>query len=89
MPQRMSTYLALAAELLIAMLPAIGVFIAFEAVTGKSWGGAPIGAIAGVIAPLQFAPSMQALPPLRRRLISTASAFAGALAVIVVLSVIG
>jgi len=88
MPQKLPPIPVLLLEVLIPSIAAALIFVAFEAVTGKSWGGAPIGAIAGLVAAMQFAPTMQAMPAGRRRLISFACALAGAAATIAVMALI-
>ena len=89
MPQKMPSFFTMIVETLIPTLAAIVVFAGFAALTGKSWGGAPIGVIGGVIGPMQFTPAMQAKPLYQRRLIGLASAVAGAAAAIAGLSLIG
>ena len=89
MPQKMPPILVMIVETLIPTLAAIVVFAGFAALTGKSWGGAPVGVIAGVVGPMQFTPAMLAKPLYQRRLIGLASAVAGASAAIAALSLIG
>jgi hypothetical protein len=89
MPQKLPPVPVLLLEVLIPCIAAALVFVAFEAVTGKSWGGAPIGAIAGVVAAMQFSPQMQARPVAQRRLISLAGALAGTAVVVLAMWLIG
>ena len=88
MQQKMPSIPSMIVEILIPTLAAVAVFASFAALTGKSMGGAPIGAVAGIVAVMQFTPAMQALPPRRRRLIGLASAIAGAAAAIAAISLI-
>ena len=89
MPQKLPPIPVLLLEVLIPSIAAALIFIAFEALTGKSWGGAPIGAIAGLVAAMQFTPQMLAMPAGRRRLISLASALAGAAVTVAAMTLIG
>jgi hypothetical protein len=89
MPQKLPPLPVLLLEILVPSIAVGLVFVAFEMVTGKSWGGAPIGAVAGIVAVMQYAPQMQAMPAARRRLITLGSALAGASVTIAAMSLIG